>query len=180
MPILTRRHVIGTFAAAGAAALCPAALMAQAVAWKGDVVSDSMPVGADQMLEIGEGPVSVDITALMPGEVAVMTRPSTDPNYINTAATQNIALHRRTADQMAATDGAEYYVFNMVCPHRGFAISMTTDPARPFACNKQGGRHGSVFDAAGLGVAGASLDKSLSAPAHEVAVDGDVVSLTLN
>ncbi len=179
MPTLTRRHVIGTFAAAGAAALCPAALMAQAVEWKGEVTSDSVSVGADQMLEIGEGAVTVDISALMPGEVAVLTRPTTDPNYLNTGGAQNIALHRRTADQMAAADGAEYYVFNMVCPHRGFAISMTTDPARPFACNKQGGRHGSVFDAAGLGVGGASKDEMLTSPAHSLAADGDTVTLTL-
>lgn len=180
MPTLTRRHVIGSFAAAGAVAACPAALMAQAVEWKGAISSESMPVGEDQLLDIGEGAVTVDIAAIMPGEVAVMKRATSDANYLNTGGMQYIALHRRTADQMAAAGGEEYYVFNMVCPHRGFAISLTTDPMRPFACNKQGGRHGSVFDAAGNGVAGASVGEALMSPAHSIAANGDAVTLTLS
>ncbi|MEO0359452.1 MAG: hypothetical protein AAF386_14440, partial [Pseudomonadota bacterium] len=173
------RHVLGSFAAAGAAALCPAAAFA-AVDWKAPQVGDSMPVGEDQLLDIAEGATSVDISALMPGEVAVMKRPNADAAYLNTGGVQHIALHRRTPAQMTdAGDGAEYYVFNMVCPHRGFAISLTTDPARPFACNKQGGRHGSVFNAAGMGIEGASLGDPLTVPGHQIAVSGDTVTLTL-
>ncbi len=179
MPTLTRRHVLGSFAAAGAVALCPATAFAS-VEWKSPQVGDTMPVGEDQLLEIGEGPVSVDITALMPGEVAVLRRPSADAAYLNTGGLQNIALHRRTDAQMADAGGDEYYVFNMVCPHRGFAISLTTDPARPFACNKQGGRHGSVFNAAGMGIEGASQGDPLTQPAHSVTAAGDTVTLTLS
>ncbi len=183
---LTRRHVIATLSSS-AVLLCPAVLNAQTVDVDWDGIPTTEPIGQTSLMEVGAGPAEVDVTALQPGEVAVIARPSDDEFYTSTGMTQYIGVLRRTATQIAASaetdpDGLqdpEYLVVNLVCPHRGKAVGITGDEAVPFACTDRGGRHSSNFNASGQGVSGASdASDQMSVPEHTIAA-GDTVMLTI-
>ena len=178
MQKLTRRHVIATITTSSVM-LCPAILNAQTsfdLDWDG--IATDMPTGQDQMITVPAGPAQVDVTDLQPGEVAVIARPSDDEKYSSTGMTQYVAVHRRTDAQIAATDGAAYFVANLVCTHRGKAIGLTGNADAPFACTDRRSRHGSVYDGTGLGVSGASEGEFMSIPEHTLTT-GDQVTLTL-
>ncbi|PJI85409.1 hypothetical protein BC777_3411 [Yoonia maricola] len=186
---MTRRHVITTLSTS-AVLLCPAILNAQTNVdedWAD--IPDDTPIGQDRLIEVGSGPADVDVSELQPGEVAVIARPTDDEAYSATGMTQYIAVHRRTADQIAfgaandrdgTVQNPEYFVVNLVCSHRGKAIGITGNPEAPFACTDRGDRHSSIYDASGFGVSGASEDEYLSIPTYTIAADGGqvVVSLT--
>ncbi len=186
---MTRRHVITTLSTS-AVLLCPAILNAQTnidEAWAD--IPDNAPIGEDRLISVAAGPADVDVSELQPGEVAVIARPTEDEAYSGTGQTQFIAVHRRTADQIAfgATndrDGTvqnpEYFVVNLLCTHRGKAIGITDNPEAPFACTDRGGRHASIYDASGFGVSGASEDEYLSIPTYTIAADGGQVVVSLS
>lgn len=185
MQTLTRRHVIVTLTSSSVL-LCPALLNAQVVDFEWDEdPDDSMPVGQDQTIEVAAGPAEVEISALMPGDVAVIARPTEDEDYANTGMVQYIAVMHRTDAQMAQGDSPaagvdpRYLVANLVCPHRGNAIGMTGIPDMPFACTKTGSRHEGRFNAAGMGVAGATEGDPMTVPDYEIEV-GDSVVLRLS
>lgn len=186
MKTITRRNVILTMTGT-AISLCPAVLNAQAAEFDwGEDVPTNTPRGEDQMVMLAVGETDVDISALTPGQVAVVGRPTEDPEYSNTDQIQYVAVLRRTDAQAAqgapdaATLDPRFYVANLVCPHRGYAIGMTGLEDAPFACTKRGSRHGSVFNAGGLGVAGKSSGDLLSVPTYAIAESGGQIVLTLN
>ncbi len=172
---MTRRNVIATLSGS-AVLLCPALLNAQTdinTAWAG--IPDDRPIGEDRLISAPAGPAQVDVSDLQPGEVAVIARPTDDAAFSATGMTQYIAVHRRTAEQVAfgtandrdgTVQNAEYFVVNLLCTHRGKAIGLTGDPAAPFACTDRGARHSSVYDATGLGVSGASEGEYLAIPEY--------------
>ncbi|MEO0487020.1 MAG: hypothetical protein AAF092_14040 [Pseudomonadota bacterium] len=183
---MTRRNVIATMTGS-AVMLCPAILNAQSLDLDWGSLPDDTPVGEDMLITLPAGPGEVDVTALEPGEVAIVARPSDDPNFTATGGVHYVAIMRRTAAQVAfgadndpagAVQNAEYFVVNLVCSHRGKAIGLTGDPSRPFACLDRRGRHASDYDASGFGVAGASDGESLSFPSYSIAV-GDTVVVAL-
>ncbi|WP_420860954.1 hypothetical protein [Algirhabdus cladophorae] len=181
MQKLSRRHVLATLTGS-AVLLCPALLNASTtvdVAW--DDIPTDVPIGQDRIITVA-GAADIDVSALEPGDVAVIGRPSTDPEYASTGMTQYIAVHRRTADQVAsAKDRAgtvqnpEYFVVNLVCTHRGKAIGLTGNPQAPFACTDRGSRHSSVYDVSGFGVSGASEGEYLSVPAYSISTGATTV-----
>ncbi len=180
---ISRRHVITTLTSTSVL-LCPALLNAQTVDIDWDGVPTDKPLGEDQLIALAAGPAEVDISALQPGEVAVVARPTEDEAYASTGNMQYVAVMRRTDDQMAFgqtndRDGTvqdpAYFVVNLLCSHRGKAIGLTGDPGVPFACTDRRGRHGSNYDAAGFGVAGASEGEYLSIPDYTLA--GGVLNL---
>ena len=176
MQKLTRRHVIATITTSSVM-LCPAILNAQAaldLEW--DDIATDMPTGQDRLITVAAGPAQVDITDLLPGEVAVIARPSEDEKYSSTGMTQYVAVHRRTDAQIAtAEDGAAYFVANLLCSHRGKAIGLTGNPDAPFACTDRGGKHGSVYDGSGFGISGASEGEFLSIPDYTLSTDDQVI-----
>lgn len=187
MHTLTRRHIIATLTGS-AVMLCPAILNAQAAPDWGSIPT-AEPVGQDQLITLPAGPADVDVSTLQPGEVAVVARPTDNQNYSNTGMTQYIAVMRRSEAQIAFGDENDrpgtvqdprYLVIDLLCPHRGKAIGLTGNSAAPFACTDQRSRHGSVFDASGFGIAGASDDEYMSVPAYTIAETGGqvIVSLT--
>jgi len=185
---MTRRHVITTISTS-AVLLCPAILSAQTNlddAWAD--IPDDKPIGEDNLISVTEGPAEVDVSALRPGEVTVIARPTADAKFSATGMMQYIAVHRRTADQIAfgaandrdgTVQNPEYFVVNLLCTHRGKAIGLTGNPDAPFACTDRGSRHSSVYDATGFGVSGASEGEYLSIPAHTISADGGQVVVTL-
>ena len=178
MQKLTRRHVIATITTSSVL-LCPAILNAQVTLdldWDG--IPTDTPVGQDRLITLPAGPAQVDVSDLQPGEVAVIARPSEDEKYSSTGMTQYVAVHRRTDAQIAAADGAAYFVADLVCTHRGKAIGLTGNLDSPFACTDRRGRHGSVYDSTGRGVAGASEGERMSTPEHTLSI-GDQVVLSL-
>ena len=187
MQKLSRRHVVASLGGTGLTLMCPAFLNAAVnVDWDG--IPTDTPVGQAQTLDLPAGPGSVEISALAPGEVAVIARPTDDPEYSRTGQIQYIAVHHRTDEQVAFGEANDrtgtvsdprYFVVNLVCTHRGKAIGLTGDPSAPFACTDRGGRHSSDYDASGFGVAGASEGEYLSIPGHSLDVSGGTVTLTL-
>ncbi|MEO1641552.1 MAG: hypothetical protein AAFU41_20170 [Pseudomonadota bacterium] len=184
---VSRRHVIATLTSS-TVLLCPAILNAQSVQLDWDNVPTDTPLGQNQLIEVAAGPATVEISALAPGEVAVIARPTEDPEYSATGMIQYIAVHHRTEAQIAFgaandRDGTvqdpAYFVVNLVCSHRGKAIGLTGNPDAPFACTDRGSRHSSVFDASGFGVSGASEDEYLSVPDYTISANGSDVVLTL-
>lgn len=185
---MTRRNVIATLSGS-TVLLCPALLNAQTdldAAWSG--IPDDTPIGQDRLITLGEGAAEVDVSDLQPGEVAVIARPSADDTFSRTGMMQYVAVHRRTADQIAfgaandrdgTVQNPEYFVVNLVCTHRGKAIGITGDPAAPFACTDRGSRHSSVYDASGFGVSGASEGEHLSIPDYTLSADGGQVVVSL-
>ncbi|MEO1732286.1 MAG: hypothetical protein AAFR45_01460 [Pseudomonadota bacterium] len=185
---LTRRNVLANLAGS-TVFLCPAILNAQVPApnW-GEIPTDA-PIGADRILTMPPGPVEIDISDLQPGDVAVVARPTDNPEYTNTGMTQYIAVLRRTDEQIAFgaahdrpgdVQDARFMVVDLMCPHRGKAIGLTGNPEAPFACTDQGSRHSSVFDASGYGIGGASAEEYMSFPAYSIKSDSGgaiVVSL---
>ena len=185
---LTRRNVIVKLTGTGAALMCPAILNAQTVDLEWDGIPTTTPVGQDRLINVDAGASAVEISALQAGEVAVIARPTTDETYSSTGMIQYIAVHHRTADQIAfgeandqegTVQNSTYFVVNLVCDHRGKAIGITGDPNVPFACTDRGSRHSSNYNASGIGVSGASAGDSLSFPDYTLAVDGDQIVLQL-
>lgn len=182
MKTLSRRQVIATLSAT-TVTLCPAVVNAAIYGWP-DGFSDEEPHGQSSLVNVSAGEV-VDITALAPGELAVLARPNVAGEFSSTGGTQFVGVLHRTPEQIAAASGgaatqdARYLVVNLVCPHRGAALGLSDDPARPFACTRTSSRHGSLFDTAGKGVAGASDDSDvLSVPGYTLSV-GDTVTIAL-
>ncbi|SFR61318.1 hypothetical protein SAMN04488005_3256 [Yoonia tamlensis] len=185
---MTRRQVIAMIPSS-TVLLCPAILNAQTeidTDWA-DIPRDT-PIGHNSLIEVPAGPAEIEISALLPGEVTVIARPSEDETYASTGMIQYVAVHHRTAEQIAfgqANDRAgtvqnpAYFVTNLVCSHRGKAVGITGNPSAPFACTDRGGRHSSVYDAAGFGVSGASKDEYLSIPDYQLSVSGDTVVIAL-
>lgn len=185
---MTRRHVITTISSS-AVLLCPALLNAQTnleTDWAD--IPDDKPIGENRLITVAAGPAEVDVSELQPGEVIIIARPTVDDAFSATGMMQYIAVHRRTAEQIAfgATndrDGTvqnpEYFVVNLLCSHRGKAIGITGNPDAPFACTDRGARHSSVYDATGFGVSGASEGEYLSIPEHAITADGGQVVVTL-
>lgn len=180
---LSRRNVIATVTSTSVL-LCPHILSAQTLDLSWDDIPTSAPIGEDALFELGAGPVDVDISALAPGEVAVIARPSDDGEFSSTGQVNYVAVLHRTDAQIAAagdnsravaTENPAYLVVSLVCPHRGKAVGMTGNPDLPFACTDRGRRHSSVFDAAGAGVSGASDDEELAVPPYTLA--GTTLSL---
>ena len=188
MQQLTRRHVMATLSST-TVLLCPAVLNAQtdlSINWEG--VPDDRPIGEDRLINVAAGPAEVDVTDLQPGEVAVIARPTEDPEYSNTGMVQYVAIHHRTEAQIAfgAANDREgtvqdpaYFVVNLLCSHRGKAIGLTGNAEAPFACTDRGSRHSSVYDATGFGVSGASEDEYLSIPEYTLQVSDTQVVLQL-
>ncbi len=179
MKQVTRRHVVATLSAS-TVLMCPAILSAQDASfdWGEDVPTD-VPRNEAQMITLGDGETEVDVTALEPGDVAVVAVPTDDEEYSETQMTQFIGIMRRTDDQIAfaqtndrpdTVQDIRYFVANLVCPHRGNAIGMTGNPEIPFACTKRGSRHDGVFNAVGLGVTGGPEGDYMSIPAYQLAV----------
>lgn len=187
MKTLTRRHVIASFATAPLV-LCPAVLNAQAADFSWDqAYPDDTPVNADRTLMLDDGEKMVEISGLAEGEVAVLGMPDASGDYGNTGNIRYIAVHRRTADQVAmfsAEDRAgtvqdpAYFIVDLTCPHRGYAIGLTGVAEAPFACLKTGSRHSSVFNGAGFGIAGASEDEYMTIPDYSLRVTGADVVVT--
>ena len=94
MQKVTRRHVIATLSST-TVMLCPALLNAQQVDLDWGSIPTTAPVGQDMLVEVGAGPAEVDVTALQPGEVAVIARPSDSEIFASTGNTQYVAV---TAD----------------------------------------------------------------------------------
>jgi len=186
MHTLTRRHVIATLSSS-AVLLCPAILNAQTVDVDWGDIPTTTPVGQSTVINVEGSGAQVDVSALQPGEVAVIARPTTDEAYTATGMVQYVGVLRRTADQIAfgaandragTVQNAEYFVVNLRCTHRGKAIGITGDPNVPFACTDRGARHSSNYDASGHGVAGAGEGDNLSIPEYTIATGGQVI-LTL-
>ena len=183
---ITRRNVLTTITGTGGALLCPAILNAQqALDWDGPTTT---PVGQDQLIEAAAGPVTVEVSGLAPGDVAVIARPSDDDKFSATGNIHYVAIHHRTDAQVAFgeandRDGSvqdpRYMVVDLVCPHRGKAIGFTGNPDAPFACTDRGRRHSSDFDASGFGTAGASQGEYLSIPSYTIEASGNDVMITL-
>lgn len=186
---LTRRHVLTTLTGGGAVMLCPALLNAQDLdlgAWAD--IPTTTPIGQTSLMSLGEGPATVDISTLAPGEVAVIARPSASDDYAATGMMQYVGVLRRTDAQIAygvqndsenMVQDERYLVVELVCPHRGKAVGITGDADRPFACTDRGGRHSSEFSASGQGVAGAS-DASdwLPVPDYSLEITGEGSAIT--
>jgi len=156
--VVDRRDVIRGGLAAGAAALLPAG-MAHA---KGE-----QPIGQKQTIDLGDA-TSVDVTALEPGELAVV--------FMNGTF---VGILRRTEDQQAAAgavDGAmsgetddertvnpEYLVAELKCLHRGCYVAYTGEAENAFTCPC----HRTTFDAAGRVISG-KTSKSLPFIGHSI------------
>lgn len=185
---MNRRHVITTISSS-AILLCPALLNAQTnldEAWAD--IPDDKPIGEDRLITVAAGSAEIDVSELKPGEVTVIARPTTDAEFSATGMIQYIAVHRRTAEQIAFgtandRDGTvqdpEYFIVNLLCSHRGKAIGLTGNPDAPFACTDRGSRHSSVYNAAGFGVSGASEAEFLSIPDYTISANGGQVVITL-
>ena len=186
---MTRRNVLTTLSGS-AVLLCPALLNAQTnidADWA--AIPDDRPIGEDSLITVAEGPAEIDVSELRPGEVAVIARPTKDGAYSVTGMMQYVAVHRRTAEQMAfgaandregTVQNPEYFVVNLLCTHRGKAIGLTGNPEAPFACTDRGSRHASVYDATGFGISGASEGEALSIPAYTITADGGQVVVSLD
>lgn len=162
--VIDRRDVIRGGLAAGAAALLPAGL-AHA---KGE-----QPIGQTQTIELGDA-TSVDVSALNPGELAVIAMNGTF-----------VGVLRRTEEQQAsaaAVDGAlsgetdaertvnaEYLVAELKCLHRGCYVAYTGEAENAFVCPC----HRTSFDTAGRVISG-KTSKSLPFIGHTV--DNGIIS----
>ena len=171
MKEISRRHVIVTLAST-ATFLCPALLNAATTAdltsWA-NIPTDS-PAGLTQILRLDNGPASIDISALKPGDVTVIARPNDSADYSATGQTQFIAAMRRDKD---------YLIVELTCPHKGKAVGLTGDPKVPFACTDRGRYHSSEFDSNGLGVAGKSSGDPMIVPEHKLTSSNGKVVLEL-
>ena len=162
--VVDRRDVIRGGLAAGALALLPAGLAH---------AKGAEPIGQAQTIELGDA-TSVDVSALAPGELAVIVMNSTF-----------VGILRRTEEQQAAAAGsvgavsgeadsdrvvdAEYLVAELKCLHRGCYVAYTGEAEMAFSCPC----HRTSFDSAGRVISGRT-DKSLPFIAHSV--DGGVVT----
>ncbi len=171
MKKISRRQVIVTLAST-TTFLCPAVLKAATSAdlsgWA-NIPTDS-PAGASEILRLGSGPASIDISELKPGNVTVIARPSNSADYAGTGQTQFVAVMRKDKD---------YLIVELTCPHKGKAVGLTGDPKVPFACTKRGRYHSSEFDSNGLGVAGKSSGDLMIVPEHQLTSSNGKVMLEL-
>ena len=171
MKKISRRHVIVTLASS-AAFLCPAVLNAATStdlsSWA-NIPTDS-PAGLTEVLRLGKGPASIDISELKPGDVTVIARPDDSADYAGTGQTQFVAAMRRDKD---------YLIVELTCPHKGKAVGLTGDPKVPFACTKRGRHHSSEFDSNGLGVVGKSSGDPMIIPEHKLNSSNGKVVLEL-
>jgi hypothetical protein len=189
MQKLTRRNVITTLTATSVL-LCPAVLNAhedEHFSW-GPNIDTSKPSGQDRLVMLMDRSEPVDVTELGPGQVAVVGVPTDHPDYVSTGMVQYVAILRRSPSQIKAIKKNErtnkvhdqrYLVVNLVCPHKGFAIGITSMEHSPFACTKEGKRHHSIFDASGFGVHGKSSGEYMSVPEYTLDIDGDVTKAVL-
>ena len=171
MKKISRRHVIVTLAST-ATFLCPAVLNAATTVdlsgWAN--IPTDIPMGIKQVLRLGNGPTSIDISQLKPGDVSVIARPNDSADYAGTRQTQFVAVLRRDKD---------YLIVELTCPHKGKAIGLTGDPKVPFACTKRGRYHSSEFDSNGLGVAGKSSGDPMIVPEYKLNSSNGKVVLEL-
>ena len=171
MKKISRRHVIVTLASS-TAFLCPAVLngatSTDLSSWA-NIPTDS-PAGLTEILRLGKGPASIDISELKPGDVTVIARPNDSADYAGTGQTQFVAAMRRDKD---------YLIVELTCPHKGKAVGLTGDPEVPFACTKRGTHHSSEFDSNGLGVAGKSSGDPMIIPEHKLNSSNGKVVLEL-
>ena len=171
MKKISRRHVIVTLAST-ATFLCPAVLNAATTAdlsgWAN--IPTDIPMGLKQVLRLGKGPASIDISQLNPGNVSVIARPNDSADYAGTGQMQFVAVMRRDKD---------YLIVELTCPHKGKAIGLTGDPKVPFACTKRGRYHSSEFDSNGMGVAGKSSGDPMIIPEHKLSSSNGKVVLEL-
>jgi hypothetical protein len=185
---MSRRQVIAMIPSS-TVLLCPAILNAQTnidADWTD--IGTTTPIGETNLVEVPAGPAEIDVTALLPGEVTVIARPTDDETYASTGMIQYVAVHRRTDEQIifgetndreGTVQNPAYFVTNLVCTHRGKAIGITGNPDAPFACTDRGDRHSSVYDATGRGVSGASDGEYLSIPEYEISVTDNAVIIQL-
>ena len=156
--VIDRRDVIRGGLAAGAAAFLPAGL-AHA---KGEA-----PIGETETIELGDAS-SVDVSALNPGELAVIMMNGTFVGILrrtedqqNAAAAVEGALSGETdADR---TVDAEYLVAELKCLHRGCYVAYTGESDRTFVCPC----HRTSFDAAGRVISG-KTSRSLPFIGHTI------------
>ena len=171
MKKISRRHVIVTLASTSTF-LCPAVLNAATTtdltSWA-NIQTDS-PAGVTEILRLGNGPASIDISELKPGDITVIARPDDSAEYAGTGQTQFVAAMRKDKD---------YLIVELTCPHKGKAIGLTGDPKVPFACTKRGRYHSSEFDANGIGVAGKSSGDPMIVPEHKLTSSNGKVVLEL-
>ena len=161
--VIDRRDVIRGGLAAGAVALLPAGL-AHA---KGEE-----PAGQTQTIELGDAS-SVDVSALNPGELAVVAMNGTfvgilrrtEEQQAAAAATEGALSGESDADR---TVDAEYLVAELKCLHRGCYVEYTGAADTAFSCPC----HRTAFDAAGRVISG-KTSKSLPFIGHSVS-DGIV------
>ena len=168
MKKISRRHAIFTLAST-ATFLCPAVLNAATTtdlsSWA-NIPTDT-PAGLKKVLRLGNGPASVDISELKPGDITVIARQNDSADYAGTGQTQFVAAMRRDKD---------YLIVELTCPHKGKAVGLTGDPKVPFACTKRGRYHSSEFDSNGLGIAGKSSGDPMIVPEHKlISSNGKVV-----
>ena len=120
MKKISRRHVIVTLAST-ATFLCPAVLNAATTAdlsgWAN--IPTDIPMGLKQVLRLGNGPASIDISQLKPGDVSVIARPNDSADYAGTGQTQFVAAMRRDKD---------YLIVELTCPHKGCLLSTSPSP----------------------------------------------------
>ncbi|MEO1704633.1 MAG: hypothetical protein AAFR50_04755 [Pseudomonadota bacterium] len=102
MKTLSRRQVIATLSAT-TVTLCPAVVNAAIYGWP-DGFSDEEPHGQSSLVNVSAGEV-VDITALAPGELAVLARPNVAGEFSSTGGTQFVGVLHRTPEQIAAASG---------------------------------------------------------------------------
>ena len=183
MQKLTRRNVITTLTASSII-LCPAVLNAhddEDFSW-GPSIDTSKPSGQDRLVFLKDRSEPVDISDLTPGQVAVVGVPTDNIDYFSTGMVQYVAILRRTSSQIEAAKKNDrtgkvkdprYFVVNLICPHKGFAIGITSMENRPFACTKEGDRHHSIFDASGFGVHGKSSGEYMSVPEYTLDTETD-------
>ena len=128
------------------------------------------PAGLSQIVRLGSGPASIDISELKPGDITVIARPNDSADYAATGQTQFVAAMRRDKN---------YLIVELTCPHKGKAIGLTGDPKVPFACTDRGRYHSSEFDSNGLGVAGKSSGDYMIVPEHKLTSSNGIVVLEL-
>ena len=162
--VIDRRDVIRGGLAAGAAALLPASL-AHA---KGE-----QPTGQTQLIELGDA-TSVDVSALNPGELAVIFMNGTFVGVLRRSEEQQAAAAAVDGALSGETDeertvDAEYLVAELKCLHRGCYVAYTGEAEKTFTCPC----HRTSFDAAGRVIAG-KTSKSLPFVGHTVQ-DGVII-----
>ena len=184
MQKLTRRNVITTLTASSII-LCPAVLNAhddEDFSW-GPSIDTSKPSGQDRLVLLKGRSEPVDISDTLPlDRLQLLAFLRTIKIILAPGWCSMLLFLRRTSSQIEAAKKNDrtgkvkdprYFVVNLICPHKGFAIGITSMENRPFACTKEGDRHHSIFDSSGFGVHGKSSGEYMSVPEYTLDIETD-------